>query len=182
MIRTMEAKFRNGLSLVLGVMLLAVSLTACSSRPTGTADSSGKTVVQNPAERFGAENYNADPAVLSYETIDGIGDGVVYREPAGLEQVIARSPEVILLTIVEPGQPVLHQLQPWLEQLAADEAGSLIVILATTQATDPFLLSFEQAGWPSFFLIQKAAVKLSLYGFDETNQRLIKESISTLSK
>ncbi len=167
---------------VLSLSLLIVLLTSCGTESNSGAGSGSASAPEDPSIRFGPENYNADPAVLSFEVVDDVGQAVVYRETGSLERVIARSPEVVLLAIVQPGQTVLHRLQPWLEQLAADEAGSLVVILATNQAADPFLSSFEQAGWPSFFVIQKAAIKLTLYGFDENNQNMLEKAIRELSK
>lgn len=166
--------------LVLTCFLLLLSVTACG-RAQNESDASGSEVQSfDPAIRFGPENYNADLVVLSLEEVEDIGEAVIYREIDDLERLVARSPETILLVVVQPGQAIMHQLQPWLEQMAADEGGSLVLILANNTSDDPFLSSFEQSGWPSFFVIRNSAIKLSVYGFDESNQRLIKQTIDDL--
>lgn len=170
---------RRVLCLVLPLLLIVSMLGACASN-TGSGTKGSDLAAMDPADRFGPENYNAEIAVLSYEEILDVGDGVLYREIKSLETVIARSPEVILLAIVEPGQAAMHHIQSWLEQLAADEAGSALVLLASKDAKDSFLQSFTQEGWPSFYIVQGASVKLSLTGYSDENLLRLKRLIDEL--
>lgn len=162
------------LALLLVIFCLSL-LTACSGRSSTDETAS-------PEERFGPEAYGADLIVMSYENVDDVGDAVVYRAPDSLETLVARSPEVIVLTIYQSGQAAMHRIQPWLEQLAADRSGKVLAVLASSDSQDPFLDSFEENGWPSFFVIHEASIELAVYGYSEENQSLIMNTIKRLTE
>lgn len=159
------------------IMISLMTLVSCSQ--TGETTTTDIRDLQ-PEDRFGPENYDADLIVMSFETIEDIGDAVVYRAPSSLETLVARSPEVIVLTIYQEGQAAMHRVQPWMEQLAADRDGEVLAVLASSESSDPFLDAFEDNGWPSFFVIYRSSIELSVYGYSEENHALIMNKISQL--
>lgn len=174
--RSIQHRLRSGSYLALCILFLALMILTSCSRPASPDGSA------TPEERFGPEAYDADLIVMSYENVDDIGDAIVYRAPTSLETVVARSSEVIVLTIYQSGQAAMHRIQPWMEQLAADRSGELLAILASSDSQDPFLDSFEQNGWPSFFVIHNASIELAVYGYSEENQSLIMNTIKRLTE
>lgn len=182
-------KIRIAATCVLLPMLVSIFLLACGNTvqnetDRGNDDSDGgqDTAAQaDPENRFGPEDYNADLVALSLENIEDVGDGIIYRRVSALETVVARSSEIIVLMIYEPGQAAMHQVQPWLEQLAADRSGSVLVILASNTSQDPFLDQFEQSGWPAFFVIRRASIELSLYGYSDENHNAIMNTLNDLT-
>lgn len=132
--------------------------------------------------RFGEENYSGLMSALVFGEVPDVGDAVLYREVENLETAIARSEEVIVLVIYQTGQEAMHRVQPWMEQVAADKAGEVIPILASSSSTDPFLTSFDQEGFPAIHVILDASIRLTVYGYSDENYTLVMNTIDELTK
>ena len=164
--------------IALVLALAAAGCTAADSTPAATTQHEGRLEPAEAEARYGPENYLAPIALLSFEAVDEVGDGIVYRQVNGLESLVARARLPLLLGIVDRGHPTIHGVQALLEQLAADWQGRALVVLADSQAEDPLLALAAGSVWPSFAVIRGAELVYRLEGFDGTTAQQLGQALA----
>ena len=128
-------------------------------------------------EAIGAENYNASLALISYETIDGEFEGIIYREVNSYSRLIARADVPVLTVFYSPMSDLSILLLPLLEEMAVEYDQRLLIVLADVEKKSALAEEFSVETMPQFSIVKEASLKRSLIGFDDNAPEKLKELI-----
>lgn len=128
-------------------------------------------------EAVGAENYNASLALISYETIDGEFEGIIYREVNNYSRLIARADVPVLTVFYNRMSELSILMLPMLEEMAIEYDQRLLIVLADVEHQAALAEEFNVETMPQFSIVQQASLKRSLIGFDDNAPAKLKELI-----
>lgn len=118
-------------------------------------------------EAVGDENYNASLALISYETIDGEFEGIIYREVNSFSLLIARADVPVLTVFYNPMSDLNTLMLPMLEEMSIQYDQQLMIVLADVEKQSALAEEFSVKTLPQFSIVKQASLKRSLIGFDD---------------
>ncbi len=149
-------------------LIILVSLAFASTVFSGCA---------KDEEAIGAENYNASLALISYETIDGEFEGIIYREVNSYSRLIARADVPVLTVFYNRMSDLNIMMLPLLEEMAIEYDQQLLIVLADVEHQTGLAEEFSVETMPQFSIVKEASLKRSMIGFDDNAPDKLKELV-----
>lgn len=141
-----------------GLTAVVLMATGCASEPV-----------------VGGINDAASIALITFEAQeDGIA-GVVYREVLRLPALLATSEQPVLVVFYARQDMPNTLVIPLLEQMADDYREQLQIVWIDAEAETDIAASFQVKSLPQFTVVQEAALKRSLVGFDDAGATRLAE-------